>query len=280
MSNTTDTTMSMTTQNNPNYVQHMSLCTPRVQAFLLSNRKSVELPFTRDSVLAGIPELNVVNGALVMESFTKADMLVLLEQFMSYHLDVGVKSAKDQVPSYASTAKHFAAILDITHTKKDGTVVPAFWATVGNMRWSMRRASKAQKREAAVQTGKAFYVKGCLNKDGSPQVFTTMKKALSAAARTHAKDEWAKANAINSKEARAKVKALPEVVAAVYSQSESIGKADQKPVNKFTMDMVMTLHHSKIIRLARENGSDATSKAAALHFILDNFAKLDFSSLV
>ena len=279
MSQTNDTTPSMTTNNHPNYVGNMSLCTARLQGFLRSRKQSVDLPFTRESVLAGVPELNVANNALVMESFSKNDLLTLLEQFMSYHLDVGVRAVKDKVPSYANTAKHFADILNITHTKKDGTVVPAFWATVGNMRWSMRQASKAQKREEAVASGKAYFVTGVLNKDGTPRVFTTEKKALSASARTYAKEAWAEANAINTKEARAEVKALPEVVANVYSQGQSVGKVDQKPVNKFTMDMVMSMHHTKIIRLARANGCKGNTKAEALHFILDNFAKLDFTSL-
>ena len=169
MSQTNDTTPSMTTNNHPNYVGNMSLCTARLQGFLRSRKQSVDLPFTRESVLAGVPELNVANNALVMESFSKDDLLTLLEQFMSYHLDVGVRAVKDKVPSYANTAKHFADILNITHTKKDGTVVPAFWATVGNMRWSMRQASKAQKREEAVASGKAYFVTGVLNKDGPPR---------------------------------------------------------------------------------------------------------------
>ncbi len=213
-----------------------------------------------------------------MHTYKKSDLLKsLLGNYMDTYMDVGVKAAKDGTPSYASTAKHFANILALEHERKDGVKVSAFIVTVSNMRQALKRANKAQKIGAKVGAGEAFFVEGFNDKNGVARPLPSMKKALSAAARTHFPEEWAAANEANCKDMRKAVK--DKCGEFVYKQADAVGKVGQMPTNSYTLSMVEGMHHSKIIRLARANGSKATTKAKALMYIQDNFSKLDFSSL-
>ena len=247
-----------------------------------SNKRTIDLPFTPESVAEGVPAFDSVvkDGVHIytMHTYKKSDLLKsLLGNYMDTYMDVGVKAAKDGTPSYASTAKHFANILGLIHERKDGVKVSAFVATVSNMRQALKRANKAQKIGAKVGAGEAFFVEGFNDKNGVARPLPSMKKALSAAARTHFPEEWAAANEANCKEMRQAVK--DKCGEFVYKQADAVGKVGQMPTNSYTLSMVEGMHHSKIIRLARANGSKATTKAKALMYIQDNFSKLDFSSL-
>ena len=247
-----------------------------------SNKRTIELPFTPTSVSEGVPAFDSVlkDGVhtYTMHTYKKSDLLKsLLGNYMDTYMDVGVKAAKDGTPSYASTAKHFANILGLVHERKDGVKVSAFVATVSNMRQALKRANKAQKIGAKVGAGEAFFVIGFNDKNGVARPLASMKKALSAAARTHFPKEWEAANKANCKDMRKAVK--DKCGDFVYKQADAVGKVGQMPTNSYTLSMVEGMHHSKIIRLARANGSKATTKAKALMYIQDNFSKLDFSSL-
>ena len=247
-----------------------------------SNKRTIDLPFTPESVSEGVPAFDSVlkDGVhtYTMHTYKKSDLLKsLLGNYMDTYMDVGVKAAKDGTPSYASTAKHFANILGLVHERKDGVKVSAFVATVSNMRQALKRANKAQKIGAKVGAGEAFFVVGFNDKNGVARPLPSMKKALSAAARTHFPKEWEAANEANCKDMRQAVK--DKCGEFVYKQADAVGKVGQMPTNSYTLSMVEGMHHSKIIRLARANGSKATTKAKALMYIQDNFSKLDFSSL-
>lgn len=260
----------------------MQVFVPVLKGFMSSNKRTIDLPFTPTSVSEGVPAFDSVlkDGVhtYTMHTYKKSDLLKsLLGNYMDTYMDVGVKAAKDGTPSYASTAKHFADILGLVHERKDGVKVSAFVATVSNMRQALKRANKAQQISATVAAGEAFFVIGFNDKNGVARPIKSMKKALSAAARTHFPKEWEAANEANCKEMRQAVK--DKCSEFVYKQADAVGKVGQMPTNSYTLSMVEGMHHSKIIRLARANGSKATTKAKALMYLQDNFSKLDFSSL-
>ena len=264
------------------YTLQIQVFVPVLEDFMSSNKRTIDLPFTPESVAEGVPAFDSVlkDGVhtYTMHTYKKSDLLKsLLGNYMDTYMDVGVKAAKDGTPSYASTAKHFANILALEHERKDGVKVSAFGATVSNMRQALKRANKAQKISAKVGAGEAFFVEGFNDKNGVARPLPSMKKALSAAARTHFPKEWEAANEANCKKMRQAVK--DKCGEFVYEQADAVGKVGQMPTNSFTLSMVEGMHHSKIIRLARANGSKATTKAKALMYIQDNFSKLDFSSL-
>lgn len=278
----TQTPCGLTVDRTVGYTLQVQVFVPVLQEFMNSNKRTIDLPFTPTSVSEGVPAFDSVlkDGVhtYTMHTYKKSDLLKsLLGNYMDTYMDVGVKSAKDGTPSYASTAKHFANILGLIHERKDGVKVSAFVATVSNMRQALKRANKAQKIGAKVGAGEAFFVIGFNDKNGVARPLPSMKKALSAAARTHFKDEWEAANEANCKDMRKAVK--DKCGEFVYKQAEAVGKVGQMPTNSYTLSMVEGMHHSKIIRLARANGSKATTKAKALMYIQDNFSKLDFSSL-
>lgn len=283
MSNdTTQTPCGLQIDRSEGYALQMQGFAPVLEDFMSSNKRTIDLPFTPESVAEGVPAFDSVvkDGVHIytMHTYKKSDLLKsLLGNYMDTYMDVGVKAAKDGTPSYASTAKHFANILALEHERKDGVKVSAFIATVSNMRQALKRASKAQKISAKVGAGEAFFVEGFNDKNGVARPLPSMKKALSAAARTHFPKEWEAANEANCKEMRQAVK--DKCGKFVYKQAEAVGKVGQMPTNSYTLSMVEGMHHSKIIRLARANGSKATTKAKALMYIQDNFSKLDFSSL-
>ena len=283
MSNdTTQTPCGLQIDRSVGYTLQMQGFAPVLEDFMSSNKRTIDLPFTPESVAEGVPAFDSVveDGVHIytMHTYKKSDLLKsLLGNYMDTYMDVGVKAAKDGTPSYASTAKHFANILGLIHERKDGVKVSAFIATVSNMRQALKRANKAQKISAKVGAGEAFFVTGFNDKNGVARPLPSMKKALSAAARTHFPEEWAAANEANCKDMRKAVK--DKCGEFVYKQAEAVGKVGQMPTNSYTLSMVEGMHHSKIIRLARANGSKATTKAKALMYIQDNFSKLDFSSL-
>ena len=295
MSNdTTQTPCGLQIDRSEGYVLQMQGFAPVLEDFMSSNRRSIDLPFTPESVAEGVPAFDSVvkDGVHIytMHTYKKSDLLKsLLGNYMDTYMDVGVKAAKDGTPSYASTAKHFANIIALEHERKpvkdkvSGKVikpackVSAYIATVANIRAGLKKANKAQQINAKVGAGEAFFVEGFNDKNGVARPLPSMKKALSAAARTHFPEEWSAANDANCKEMRKAVK--DKCGDFVYKQADAVGKVGQKPTNSFTLSMVEGMHHSKIIRLARANGSKATTKAKALMYIQDNFSKLDFSSL-
>ena len=283
MSNdTTQTPCGLQIDRSVGYTLQMQGFAPVLEDFMSSNKRTIDLPFTPESVAEGVPAFDSVvkDGVHIytMHTYKKSDLLKsLLGNYMDTYMDVGVKAAKDGTPSYASTAKHFANILALEHERKDGVKVSAFIVTVSNMRQALKRANKAQKIGAKVGAGEAFFVEGFNDKKGVARPLPSMKKALSAAARTHFPKEWEAANEANCKEMRQAVK--DKCGDFVYKQADAVGKVGQMPTNSYTLSMVEGMHHSKIIRLARANGSKATTKAKALMYIQDNFSKLDFSSL-
>lgn len=280
--NTTTEPLGLTIDRSVGYVLQIQVLVPAIEDFMSSNRRTIDLPFTPESVALGVPAFDSVlkdgQHIYTMHTYKKADLLKsLLGNFMDNLDTCGVKAAKDGTPSYASTAKHFAAILALEHERKDGVKVSAFIATVANVRASLKRANKAQVIGAKVSAGEAFFVEGFNDKDGVARPLPSMKKALAAAARTHFPEEWAAANEANDSEARKAIKA--KCGEFVYKQADAVGKVGQMPTNSYTLKMIEGMHHSKIIRLARANGCKGKSKKAALNFIGDNFSKLDFSSL-
>lgn len=283
MSNdTTQTPCGLQIDRSVGYTLQIQVFVPVLEDFMSSNKRTIDLPFTPESVSEGVPAFDSVlkDGVhtYTMHTYKKSDLLKsLLGNYMDTYMDVGVKAAKDGTPSYASTAKHFANILGLVHERKDGVKVSAFVATVSNMRQALKRANKAQKIGAKVGAGEAFFVVGFNDKNGVARPLPSMKKALSAAARTHFPKEWEAANEANCKDMRQAVK--DKCGEFVYKQADAVGKVGQMPTNSYTLSMVEGMHHSKIIRLARANGSKATTKAKALMYIQDNFSKLDFSSL-
>ena len=280
--NTTPQPLGLTINRSVGYVLQIQVLVPAIKDFMSSNRRTIDLPFTPESVALGVPAFDstLVDGQHVytMHTYKKADLLKgMLGNFMDNLDTCGVKAAKDGTPSYASTAKHFANILALEHERKDGVKVSAFIASVANIRAGLKRANKQQRINAKVGEGTAFFVEGFNDKNGVARPLPSMKKALSAAARTHFPKEWDAANDADDREARKAIK--DKCGEFVYKQAEAVGKVGQMPTNSYTLKMIEGMHHTKIIRLARANGCKGRSKKAALNFIGDNFSKLDFSSL-
>lgn len=285
---------------------------PVLQDFLQSRRKSVDLPYTRESMEMGMPEFDSKSEKGVVtytwNTFTTQEVLGCLEAFMTYMPTTGPKTVTGSIPSYASTRKHFSDIMALTYTPEKGNYanveVNGFFSVVGNFRFGYKKVVAKQKLQAKVAAGEGFFAEGVVDKDGVARPYPSNKKAAKAYARSeptlkvHDKDiksKGIKAGDVVVPHVRigggwgstwhegaygmTKAEILDEASKHVYTQADAVGKANHAPTNSYTMRMVEGLHWTAIVRLARANGSTATKKADALMYIQDNFGKLDFACL-
>jgi hypothetical protein len=285
---------------------------PVLQDFLQSRRKSVDLPYTRESMEMGMPEFDSKSEKGVVtytwNTFTLSQVLECLEAFMTYMPTTGPKTVTNSIPSYASTRKHFSDIMALTYTPEKGNYanveVNGFFSVVGNFRFGYKKTVAKQKLQAKVSAGEGFFATDVLDNDGVPRAYPSSKKAAKAWARRDPvlkvhdkanKSKGIKAGDVVVPHVRvgggfgvtwhegaygmSKKEILDEASTHVYKQADAVGKANHAPTNSYTMRMVEGLHWTAIVRLARVNGSTATKKADALMYIQDNFSKLDFACL-
>ncbi len=285
---------------------------PVLQAFLRGRGKSVDLPYTRESMEMGVPEFDskTVKGTVTYtwNTFTLQEVLGCMEAFMTYMPTTGPKTVTNSIPSYASTRKHFSDIMALTYTPEKGNYanveVNGFFSVVGNFRFVYKKVAAKQKLDAKVAAGEGFFAEGVLDNNGVARPYPSAKKAAKAYARSapvlkvHDKDiksKGIKAGDVVVPHVRvgggwgstwhegafgmSKADILTEAATHVYTQADSVGKEDHAPTNSYTMRMVEGMSWQAIVRLARANGSKATKKAPALMYIQDNFGKLDFSTL-
>ncbi len=285
---------------------------PVLQDFLQSRRKSVDLPYTRESMEMGVPEFDskTVKGTVTYtwNTFTTQEVLGCLEAFMTFMPTTGPKTVTNSIPSYASTRKHFSDIMALTYTPEKGNYanveVNGFFSVVGNFRFGYKKVVAKQKLDAKVAAGEGFFAEGVVDKDGVARPYASNKKAAKAWARSepvlkvHDKDiksKGIKAGDVVVPHVRvgggfgvtwhegaygmSKKEILDEASTHVYTQADAVGKENHAPTNSYTMRMVEGMQWHAIVRLARYNGSKATTKVAALLYLQDNFSKLDFACL-
>ena len=275
---------------------------PVLQDFLQSRRKTVDLPYTRESMDMGMPEFDSKSEKGVVtytwNTFTLKEVLGCLEAFMTYMPTTGPKDVTNDIPSYASTRKHFSDIMALTYTPKKGNYanveVNGFFSVVGNFRFVYKKTNAKQKLQAKVAAGEGFFAADVLDNDGVPRAYPSSKKAAKAWARRDPVLKQKNGKVVvphvrigggfgvtwhEGAYGMSKKEILDEASTHVYKQADAVGKENHAPTNSYTMRMVEGLHWTAIVRLARENGSTATKKADALMYLQDNFSKLDFSSL-
>ena len=218
-------------------------------------------------------------------------------------------AVQNQIPSYAVGAK--ASDKDLAHAlrvpyepskgKNAGLTLSGAGTAIANYRFAMKRMAGANAVTNSLASGTAFFVnrsavlarmnegadattktaneKACaslLNTDGTARAFaptksTTMpnKNALKAVARLLYGANW---------HAGDKKTIFQDCQAFVYAQGESVGKPNQSPVNRYTLEVLRDTHQATVRRLAKEAGApaDATkSKALASQWFSDNTARLE-----
>jgi len=185
--------------------------------------------FTRDQVLAIAREV----VAIMNESPSPADV-------------------RDRVPSYAlgdgASAANLAKVLSLTYTPKKGNSAGvernAAAHCVGAYRGQIRRLAKSNHMAATLKAGEAWFAVGVLDNKGEPRPYPTEKKARKAYCRLTHGDDWHTTD-----------KANRLATAEVYTQADSVGKADQGRVTRAAAATLDDLSPAALRALAKKAGA-------------------------
>jgi hypothetical protein len=260
MSGTSQETLMPNVERSQPFAIQMGNIAEVMNAFLRSKRKSISLPVEFSPM--GVPAFTFTGTTFTaehMRSYTRAQLLAHLVNAVATGKQYGVADFKNNVPSYASTAKHMVDMLDRTYTvtkgANEGQVRSLFMHAMGAARRALKRANAAQHLADVVHVGNAWYAEGIVDKDGKPRAYENENKARKAFIRGANGAEWyvgldkAAKNALLA-------------TAKVWHQSNTVGmfqSADgsqvNNEVNNYTLESIAQLPAVHVIKLAKKAGA-------------------------
>ncbi len=260
MSGTSQETLMPNVERSQPFAIQMGNIAEVMNAFLRSKRKSISLPVEFSPM--GVPAFTFTGTTFTaehMRSYTRAQLLAHLVNAVATGKQYGVADFKNNVPSYASTAKHMVDMLDRTYTvtkgANEGQVRSLFMHAMGAARRALKRADAAQHLSDVVHVGNAWYAEGIVDKDGKPRAYENENKARKAFIRGANGAEWyvgldkAAKNALLA-------------TAKVWHQSNTVGmfqSADgsqvNNEVNNYTLESIAQLPAVHVIKLAKKAGA-------------------------
>jgi hypothetical protein len=270
MSGTSQETLMPNVERSQPFAIQMGNIAEVMNAFLRSKRKSISLPVEFSPM--GVPAFTFTGTTFTaehMRSYTRAQLLAHLVNAVATGKQYGVADFKNNVPSYASTAKHMVDMLDRTYTvtkgANEGQVRSLFMHAMGAARRALKRADAAQHLSDVVHVGNAWYAEGVVDKDGQPRAYENENKARKAFIRNtctvYAKDGKTVVKTWYEGLDKAAKNALL-ATAKVWHQSNTVGmfqSADgsqvNNEVNNYTLESIAQLPAVHVIKLAKKAGA-------------------------
>jgi len=260
MSGTSQETLMPNVERSHPFAMQMGNIAEVMTAFLRSKRKSISLPVEFSPM--GVPAFTFTGTTFAdehMRTYTRAQLVAHLVNAVATGKQFGVADFKNNVPSYASTAKHMVAMLERTYTvtkgANEGQVRNLFMHAMGAARRALKRADDAQHLSDVVHVGNAWYAEGIVDKDNKPRAYENENKARKAFIRKAKGAEWyvgldkAAKNALLA-------------TAKVFHQDNMVGMFDSadgsqasNEVNNYTLESIAQLPAVKVIRLAKQAGA-------------------------
>lgn len=260
MSGTSQETLMPNVERSHPFAMQMGNIAEVMTAFLRSKRKSISLPVEFSPM--GVPAFTFTGTTFTdehMRTYTRAQLVAHLVNAVATGKQFGVADFKNNVPSYASTAKHMVAMLERTYTVTKGTnegqVRNLFMHAMGAARRALKRADAAQHLSDVVHVGNAWYAEGIVDKDNKPRAYENENKARKAFIRKANGAEWyvgldkAAKNALLA-------------TAKVFHQDDMVGMFDSadgtqadNEVNNYTLESIAQLPAVKVIKLAKKAGA-------------------------
>jgi len=231
-----------------------------MNGFLRSQRKSISLPVEFSPM--GVPAFTFTGTTFTdedMRTYTRAQLVAHLVNAVATGKQYGVSEFKNNVPSYASTAKHMTDMLDRTYTVTKGAnkdqVRSLFMHAMGAARRALKRADAAQHLSDVVHVGNAWYAEGIVDKDNKPRAYENENKARKAFIRKANGAEWyvgLDKAAKNTLLATAKVFHQDNMVGMFNSAD---GSQASNEVNNYTLESIAQLPAVHVIKLAKKAGA-------------------------
>jgi hypothetical protein len=260
MSGTSQETLMPNVERSHPFAMQMGNIAEVMTAFLRSKRKSISLPVEFSPM--GVPAFTFTGTTFTdehMRTYTRAQLVAHLVNAVATGKQFGVADFKNNVPSYASTAKHMVAMLERTYTvtkgANEGQVRNLFMHAMGAARRALKRADAAQHLSDVVHVGNAWYAEGIVDKDNKPRAYENENKARKAFIRKANGAEWyvgldkAAKNALLA-------------TAKVFHQDDMVGMFDSadgtqadNEVNNYTLESIAQLPAVKVIKLAKKAGA-------------------------
>lgn len=260
MSGTSQETLMPNVERSHPFAVQMSNIAEVMNGFLRSKRKSISLPVEFSPM--GVPAFTFTGTTFAdehMRTYTRAQLLAHLVNAVATGKQYGVSEFKNNVSSYAHTAKHMTDMLDRTYTvtkgANEGQVRSLFMHAMGAARRALKRADAAQHLSDVVHVGNAWYAEGIVDKDNKPRAYENENKARKAFIRKANGAEWyvgldkAAKNALLA-------------TAKVFHQDNMVGMFDSangtqadNEVNNYTLESIAQLPAVKVIRLAKKAGA-------------------------
>ncbi len=260
MSGTSQETLMPNVERSHPFAMQMGNIAEVMTAFLRSKRKSISLPVEFSPM--GVPAFTFTGTTFAdehMRTYTRAQLVAHLVNAVATGKQFGVAEFKNNVPSYASTAKHMVAMLERTYTvtkgANEGQVRNLFMHAIGAARRALKRADAAQHLSDVVHVGNAWYAEGIVDKDNKPRAYENENKARKAFIRKAKGAEWyvgldkAAKNALLA-------------TAKVFHQDNMVGMFDSadgtqadNEVNNYTLESIAQLPAVKVIKLAKKAGA-------------------------
>lgn len=260
MSGTSQETLMPNVERSHPFAMQMGNIAEVMTAFLRSKRKSISLPVEFSPM--GVPAFTFTGTTFAdehMRTYTRAQLVAHLVNAVATGKQFGVAEFKNNVPSYASTAKHMVDMLERTYTvtkgANEGQVRNLFMHAIGAARRALKRADAAQHLSDVVHVGNAWYAEGIVDKDNKPRAYENENKARKAFIRKAKGAEWyvgldkAAKNALLA-------------TAKVFHQDNMVGMFDSadgtqadNEVNNYTLESIAQLPAVKVIKLAKKAGA-------------------------
>ena len=260
MSGTSQETLMPNVERSHPFAMQMGNIAEVMTALVSSKRKSISLPVEFSPM--GVPAFTFTGTTFTdehMRTYTRAQLVAHLVNAVATGKQFGVADFKNNVPSYASTAKHMVAMLERTYTVTKGTnegqVRNLFMHAMGAARRALKRADAAQHLSDVVHVGNAWYAEGIVDKDNKPREYENENKARKAFIRKANGAEWyvgldkAAKNALLA-------------TAKVFHQDDMVGMFDSadgtqadNEVNNYTLESIAQLPAVKVIKLAKKAGA-------------------------
>ena len=260
MSGTSQETLMPNVERSHPFAMQMGNIAEVMTAFLRSKRKSISLPVEFSPM--GVPAFTFTGTTFAdehMRTYTRAQLVAHLVNAVATGKQFGVADFKNNVPSYASTAKHMVDMLERTYTvtkgANEGQVRNLFMHAIGAARRALKRADAAQHLSDVVHVGNAWYAEGIVDKDNKPRAYENENKARKAFIRKAKGAEWyvgldkAAKNALLA-------------TAKVFHQDNMVGMFDSadgtqadNEVNNYTLESIAQLPAVHVIKLAKKAGA-------------------------
>jgi len=260
MSGTSQETLMPNVERSHPFAVQMSNIAEVMNGFLRSKRKSISLPVEFSPM--GVPAFTFTGTTFTdehMRTYTRAQLVAHLVNAVATGKQYGVADFKNNVPSYASTAKHMVDMLErpykVTKGANEGQVRNLFMHAMGAARRALKRADAAQHLSDVVHVGNAWYAEGIVDRDGNPRAYENENKARKAFIRKANGAEWyvgIDKAAKNALLATAKVFHQDNMV-GMFDSSD--GKQASNEVNNYTLESIAQLPAVKVIRLAKKAGA-------------------------